>query len=178
VAALLFLLFAVPTRERVAILLNNKAALAYLHFWRSADIDGARRFMDPVLRGDVTADVRRTQEKVAPGETVLVWTELPFLLDYRRNRVIDMNVAGLNQAWARIPPSRYVIWQYSGYGIVGPREYESRILTVGRRTGEMSARALDVVRWFQRILPYSNKLSNEGGVLVLQPREGTPPPPG
>ena len=91
-----------------------------------------------MLDGDRTADVRHFQEMIPPGETLLAWTTVTFLLDYQRNRIIDVNEEGMGKPCARIPQFRYIRWQYKGYG-VNTMETLTRETAVGRHTGALGA---------------------------------------
>ena len=177
VAAVLVVLFAVPARHRVANLINNRSALAFLQYWGSTTINSSRQYMDLVLRSEAAADIRHVQEMIPIGEPLLVWTGLPFLLDYRRNMVIDINVAGVSQAWGRISPARYVLWQYQGFGIASPALYRYEIAKYGRRTGTVDARALDIFLWLQHVAPDSKIIATQDGVILFQTNETALPAP-
>ena len=133
--------------------------------------------MGSVLQNKDPLGLRKIQEMILPGETVLVWTETSFLLDYRRNKIIDMNIAGMGQPWGRIAVPRYVLWQNSGYGIATPEAYRYDIAHLGRRSGHLEARALDVFLWLQQLAEHSKVLANENGVILLEATDKTLPPP-
>jgi hypothetical protein len=137
VALALMVLFATSTRERISRLLHEGNALAYLHSWSGAGIARAHHVVDAALSGDAATNVQSFQNLIPPGESVLVWTVTQFLLDYRRNNIIDMNLEGLGRPWSRIPTVRYVLWQYEGYAASTP-ELHQRSIAVGRHTGARS----------------------------------------
>ena len=73
--------------------------------------------------------VSDVQRLVPEGETLVAWISLPFLLDYGRNRIFDVEPAGLGSLTQDFPfdgnveagedyfrrhRARYVLWQYSG----------------------------------------------------------------
>jgi hypothetical protein len=76
-----------------------------------------------------------------------------------------------------IPPARYVVWQYSGYGAHTEKVFWHEIATFGRRKGALDAYALDVLRWLQDIAPASQTLSNRDGMIVFEMKEGALAPP-
>ena len=176
VGALVALLFVSSTGERVARLLHQGTALAYLHSWSGAAIDRARHFMRPVLNGDRTAEVRHFQEMTPPGETLLAWTTVTFLLDYRRNTIVDVNEEGLGKPWARIPQFHYILWQYKGYG-VNTVETLTRETAVGRHTGALGAHGLDVLFWLDDVVQTSENLGDHDGMILARTNEGALPPP-
>jgi hypothetical protein len=69
------------------------------------------------LDSETLAKVRRIQSMVPAKEPLLVWNRVPFDLDYRRNGIIDVDIAGLVNSWAELPPVRYVLWDYRGSGM-------------------------------------------------------------
>jgi hypothetical protein len=176
-AVFLLLLFSSSMHQRLGTLLHQRSELAYLHKWRPAALNRNREFQERVLDGALTAEVQRLQEEIPPGRTILAWTGTPFLLDYGRNHVIDMNVAGLDQPWGRIPSVRYVTWQESGYGTHTEEVLNYEIAVFGRRTGKLDARALDVLHWLQEVVPASKIIDDMDGVLVIETDEKTLQPP-
>jgi hypothetical protein len=78
-----------------------------------------------------TADsIRKIQEKIRTGETVLVWTAMPFHLDFQRNNILAASGAGLINPWLGFPAGtpkdglqqylrswgiRYVLLEVSGF---------------------------------------------------------------
>ena len=177
-ASVLILLFASPMRDRLSTFYHQKSGLAYLHQWGGTEIAQNQQFMRPVLLDKDPLNIRAFQETVPAGEPLLVWVGTPFVLDYTRNEILDMNIAGLGQAWGRISIPRYVLWQRSGYGIATPEDYRYEIRAFRRRSGQLAARALDVVLWLQTIAPQSKILREENGVVLFQTSEDTLAPPG
>jgi hypothetical protein len=169
-SALLIFVFASPTHERVATLLRHRSALAYLHHWHIAALDRARYYQDQVLNGDVKAEVQHLQKAIPPGEALLAWTDTPFLLDFRRNNIIDANVDGLSQPWGRISPPSYVLWQFLNRDGTRSAEesYRREIAAFGRRTGNLDARAIDVLDWLQNISAHSEIIGYQDGMIIFQ----------
>jgi hypothetical protein len=165
---LLLLLFVPSTFLRVGKLLHQGSELGYLHHWNGAARKRNAEFEARALDDRFAADVRQLQEKVPAGETLLVWTTVPFLLDFRRNRIVDANVAGLGQPWGRISLPRYVLWQPSGYGAQTERVLGYEIRVFGRRIGKLDARALDVLRWLRDISSQSEILGERNGLLLFR----------
>jgi hypothetical protein len=174
-AAALVLLFAPAMRQRVGMLLHQGTELSYMRNWDLRAIDGGRRSQVPVLDGQIAAEVRSLQDLVPTGESLLVWTNTPFLFDYHRNTVIEANVAGFGQAWGRIPPTRYVLWQYSG---VSTAEDYRREMRFGRRSGELAARALDAFFWFRDAAKVSEVIADRNGMILFRVKPKALPAPG
>jgi hypothetical protein len=177
IAVVLLLLFAAPTFLRVGKLLHQGSELGYLQHWNTAARNRNIEFEARALNGQFAADVRQLQERVPPGQALLVWTTVPFLLDYRRNKIVDANVAGLSQPWGRISVPHYVLWQPSGYGAQTERSLGYEIRTFGRRVGSLDARALDVLWWLQNISSRSEILGERNGMLLFRTDARTLLPP-
>ncbi len=78
--------------------------------------------------------IRAIQQRIPEGEPIIAWINAPFLLDYRRNPIIDVDNAGLNTPWARSPGvAHYVLWEYRGYGVRAPRAYAHQARRPGRQ---------------------------------------------
>jgi len=107
---------------------------------------------------------------------LLVWAVTPFLLDFNRNKIIDMNVEGLGKPWASIPAVRYVLWQYKGYAVNTPKIL-SRDISGGRHMGAISASALDVAYWLQEAVSVSRILRDEDGIVLFEIGKSAPPVP-
>jgi len=102
--------------------------LAYNDYWLSP---AAREY------------VRGFQDKVPRGERLLVWINTPFLIDYKRNGIVDVDTAGIGSPWAHVPDGvQYVLWQYKGLGVRTSVDYEEVMAGEGAREREIAARAL------------------------------------
>jgi len=88
----------------------------------------SRFAMSDEAKGAVSA----LQRLVPEGETLVAWISLPLHLDYRRNRIFNVEPAGLgspaqdfpfdggaeaSEEYFRRLGVRYVLWQHSGLGI-------------------------------------------------------------
>ena len=96
----------------------------------------------------------------------MVWASTPFLLDYRRNTILDLNTAGLNQAWGRVVPVRYILWQHDRYAD-RPANIRHEI-SFGRRTGRMAARSLDVFEWINEVVSNGQTIGDSGGMVLVR----------
>ena len=61
------------------------------------------------------AEVRRQQDKIPPGSSLIAWIYTPYFLDYSRNTVFDAEIAGISNPWAGPPAADYILWEYRGY---------------------------------------------------------------
>jgi hypothetical protein len=74
-------------------------------------------YSESVLHGSTKAKVERLQALIPEHETAMAWIGAPFYLDFRRNKIYDVELGGLVNPWAHLPPAHFVLWQFSGYGI-------------------------------------------------------------
>jgi hypothetical protein len=112
VAVLPLLVFLPSLRDRV---LQAKTSGSVLAFSWLADDRTYLEYNQQMLQGSAREKVAAMLGMVPAGETVIAWIDMPFYLDYARNRIIDAEPAGLSTRWAIVPPARYVIWEYKGY---------------------------------------------------------------
>jgi hypothetical protein len=69
-----------------------------------------------VLYGDTGARIRKIQKLIPKNTKVMAWILTPFYLDYSRNEIIDVEMAGLMPPWAKASGVQYIIWEHHGYG--------------------------------------------------------------
>jgi hypothetical protein len=87
-----------------------------LAFRYSSLTDAYRSQYAQLTSTEQAAFVRRLQESVPPGASILAAMSSPFRFDFRRNPIYDVTVAGIHAPWAHIPQVEYVIWDYAGDG--------------------------------------------------------------
>lgn len=98
-------------------------------------------YSQEVLYGPERQTVKTLQDKVPAGEPVLVWMNAPFYLDYKRNRILDIDPAGVGNPWAVVPHAQYLIWSYTGYAMPDDDEFTTDALFVGAGERKNSLRA-------------------------------------
>jgi hypothetical protein len=81
------------------------------------------RYNHDVLHGPMGQRVAVAQAAVPRGAPILAWINTPFLLDFRRNPIADLEPAGLVTPWASIPSASYVIWELNGFATTQPNGY-------------------------------------------------------
>jgi hypothetical protein len=113
--------------------------------WSTADAD-YMEYMQRVLRGPEQETVRALQEKVPAGATILTWINAPFYLDYKRNRIVDIDPAGIGNPWASVPKAEYLIWDYDGFATRDAEWYRRQALDVGAGERRNAALSLDFLR--------------------------------
>jgi len=83
------------------------------------------------------------QDKVPPGAPLVAWINTPYLLDYRRNEILDADTVGLSTRWAHVPEGvRYVLWQYAGEEVPTSGDYAIKASGPGEMERGIAARDL------------------------------------
>lgn len=145
-AALVVALFFPSMTTRMRRAMSDHSIAAYNWLSREPDyIAFSHRVTSPRER----ASVKAMQELIPAGEPVLAWTADPFYFDYRRNRIIDIDPAGIGAPWADVPSAKYLILDYDGYPTPAEADYREDALDVGageRRNAEYTLEFLRRVR--------------------------------
>jgi hypothetical protein len=97
-------------------------------------------YNDYVLHGGMQHQVSAAQAAVPPGAPVVAWINAPFWLDFRRNPISDLDVAGLETPWSAVPRTSYVIWEFNSPVTPQVAGYES---ARGAASGQLQARVMD-----------------------------------
>jgi hypothetical protein len=113
--------------------------------------------------------IEALQEKVPPGEPLLAWINAPFLLDYRRNPIIDADTVGLASPWARVPENvRYVLWQYQGPEVRKQGDYVRVMQGPGYRERLVATRSLNFAAYLSQIARNSDVIAADGQFVLFK----------
>ncbi len=126
------------------------------------------RYNQEVLYGPIRDRVKTVQNRIPAGEPVIAWITAPFYLDYRRNPVFDVDVAGLATPWSRMPEARYVMWEYRGYAVRSPKYYKRWARRASLYEREIALRSLSFAR---QLVDWSRRaeiLYDDGGVVLFR----------
>jgi hypothetical protein len=157
--------FASSLRTRIAMAVSTHSAASYS--WLATDHDYIA-YNERVLKGAERRSVKALQDLVPAGEPILAWMNTPFYLDYRRNRIIDIDTAGIGVPWAAVPPARYLIWDYGGFATADQDDYEGRALNPGAGERKDSIKTLDFIRWLNGVIEHGQVLYDDGEVKVVR----------
>lgn len=109
------------------------------------------------------------QAKVPAGEPLLVWIDTPFLLDYRRNTVVDADTVGLASPWAHVPGSvRYVLWQYQGPEVRRTGDFLKAMQGPGYRERMVAARSLAFAAHLSQAAQNSDVIASDGEFVLFK----------
>ena len=154
---------------RAGRLARDGSMLAYLPSKSPETLGRFRAFDRSVLGGELRESVATAQRLVPPGETILVWHSAPFLLDFARNPIVDLNPSGLMGLRAKVPAYSYVLWQYRGYATRQPAYFDAEIKnSKGWGQTYEAARGRDCYRFLNDLAGRAEILSNDGQTVLLR----------
>jgi len=132
---------------------------------------------------DAKKEVQTAQQMVPEGALLIAWTPLAFHLDYNRNRIVDIDPAGLANPWLDFPFGKdlsdgvkyfidsgayYILWHYRSYAVrpVGNLREEAaspypRAHTIGVRTHQL-------VEMLYAMTQDSQILGNNGSIVIME----------
>jgi hypothetical protein len=119
------------------------------------------------LDSETLAKLRGIQSMVPAKEPLMVWNSIPFDLDFQRNPIFDVDISGPANPWATLPPVRYVLWEYHGYGTrtVGFCREETLSHNLhDRRDGEL---CLSFLKLLDDLAEHSQILYNDGETVLF-----------
>jgi hypothetical protein len=127
--------------------------------------------------------VHTAQQIVPQNESLAAWTSLALHLDYRRNRIVDIEPAGLASPLTDFPFGQgtadgiryfqalgidYVLWQYRGYAV----RSEQSILTMAASPYEgfqrIGVSTHQFVKFLINLTKQSEILYNDGSIVLLK----------
>jgi hypothetical protein len=166
-AAMIVIWFLPSAYQRARLLHNSGSMLAYLQWWSPTDIEQAVRFDQNAFDRSERQRWSAVQQFVPPGEPLLAWIAEPFALDFARNPIIDVDLSGLGTPWTRMPKVSYVLWQFKGYGVRQPSDYDyASEIWVGREAF-IDARGYQFVRYLMDLHAASKMILFEDEQTVL-----------
>jgi hypothetical protein len=126
-------------------------------------------YSQKALSDEASAHVAQLQNLIPPLEPVIAWISQPFHLDYRRNLIIDIVPAGLATPWAKIPSDvRYLIWEYRGYAVRSPQNYERIRQSPGRLERNAAIAAIAFAGGLGRAAGKAELLHDTGSIAVFR----------
>ncbi|GAC1610075.1 MAG: hypothetical protein NVS4B10_25580 [Myxococcales bacterium] len=113
------------------------------------------------------------QALVPAGAPLLAWLAQPFNLDFARNRIIDVEPAGLVTPWARVPAeARFVLWQYAKPAVRIPAQLSPYFSGAGAHDRAESLRTLAFLRRMAALAGSATRLYDDGRWMLFRLQEG------
>lgn len=135
------------------------------------------------LSADAKKQVQTAQQIFPKGKTLIAWTPLAFHLDFQRNRIIDIDPAGLTNPWLSFPFGKrteegityfknlgikYLLWQYRGYAVRSEDELIRLASSPFKRRHAIGAKTHQFVKFLANMANQSQILYNDGSIMVLK----------
>jgi hypothetical protein len=125
-------------------------------------------YNDYVLHGVMRNRVRNAQHEVPAGAPVIAWVSAPFWLDFRHQRVTDLDLAGLETPWATIPDASYVIWDFGSAATPQLPGLEFERKASGLLQARIADDGLRLTRALLSLNERSRVIFNDGALLVMR----------
>ena len=128
-------------------------------------------------------DIQEAQLVVPGDRNLAAWTPLAMHLDYRRNRILDVDPAGLANPWLEFPFGRqvgegvkyfinldahYVLWQYSSPAVRPEQALLEWATSPYARSHTIGVRTYQFVNTLRGMARDSKILYNNGSIVVMQ----------
>ena len=166
VAAVPVLAFAPSLRDRVKQALDSGSVLAFS--WL-APTPEYLEYNRQVLFGDMRQRVATAQAAVPRGEAAVVWINAPFYLDFKRNRIADVEPgAGLIAPWSKMPEAHYFIWEYAGYANMDPDDYRDEMAEGPDMMRRVGAARLNMTEKLNALMQRGQKFYDDGAIAVFR----------
>ena len=169
-AAIVVIWFMPDAWLRARSLVQNGTMLAYLKNWTEEERNSLISESHEMFYGPMRQRINDLQERVPKGDRLLVWINAPFLLDFVRNPLIDIDIAGTATPWSKTPAVSYILWQYKGFGVRQPRDYVQQTLEPGRRESYLGASGLVYASRLQDLFTHSQTAVNAGPTAAQKVR--------
>ena len=109
------------------------------------------------------------QDQVPQGAPLLAWINTPYLLDYKRNVIMDADTVGLSTRWAHVPDNvRYVLWQYRGQEVPTADDYALRMRGPGTMERAVAARDLAFGKHLSELAQRAKVIASDGQFVLFR----------
>lgn len=170
---LLILLVLPDALIRGQLLIKNGSMLGYQRGWSPRAIEQMQNLAHNALHEDLGKRISEIQALVPEHEPLLVWIATPFLLDFKRNPIIDVDIGGISTPWAITPPVSYIMWQYEGAGARKPRDYVGQMNGPGRRETYLAYKGYYYANQLNKFVKDSDIIFNDKKIILMKIKPGT-----
>ena len=158
--------FAPSLRDRAQQAIHSGSVLAFS--WLAPDPDYID-YSQQVLYGNVRRQVEAAQAAVPAGKEVVVWINAPFDLDYRRNRIVNIEPSeGFVTPWSKLPDAHYFIWEYVGYANMEEADYAGEMAEGPDLMRRVWAARSNMTRRMSELMRRGDKLYDDGAIAVFR----------
>ena len=165
---------------------RGRQALQYgslLSFPKRARNQEYMAYIRYAFSSDAKKEIQTAQQMVPEGALLIAWTPLAFHLDYSRNRIIDIDSAGLANPWMDFPFGKelsdgieyfidagayYVLWHYRSYAVRPVGNLREEAASPYPRAHTIGVRAQQMVEMLYDMTQHSQILGNNGFIVVFK----------
>jgi hypothetical protein len=126
------------------------------------------RYCHDVAFGPVRSRVEAAQALVPSGEPLLAWINTPFYLDYHRNPIFSVELAGLGTPWARVPVVHYFLWQFHDPATRPLSYYQNYASVMGTHERFLAAQGLRFTQSLPALLHGAKVLYERDGFVLYR----------
>jgi hypothetical protein len=185
------LIFSVFATGLVVIFYESLAERARQAFQFGSTLSFSKLVRDPLylaynkyaFSSEAKKDIQEAQLVVPGGRNLAAWTPLAMHLDYRRNKILDIDPAGLANPWLEFPFGRqvgegvkyfinldahYVLWQYSSPAVRPEQALLEWATSPYARSHTIGVRTYQFVKTLRGMARDSQILYNNGSIVVMQ----------
>ena len=98
------------------------------------------------LSNNAKIQVQNWQKLIPEKKSIMALITKPFYLDFKRNEILEIELAGFGNPWHIFPSGEYMIWQHSGMGSTSVRSLKKNINTFGIKDAKESMLALQSIQ--------------------------------
>jgi hypothetical protein len=127
-------------------------------------------YNNDVFSPDKKLLVRKWQEMIPEGEAIMSWINTPFYLDFKRNKIIEIDIVGLDNPWSFFPSAKYMIWEYNNYATRSIKTLTSSARNDAYYDRKNAIAALNFIKKIDTLIKsYKIQIiSNDGSTLVFK----------
>jgi hypothetical protein len=185
------LIFSVFATGLVVIFYESLAERARQAFQFGSTLSFSKLVRDPLylaynkyaFSSEAKKDIQEAQLVVPGGRNLAAWTPLAMHLDYRRNKILDIDPAGLANPWLEFPFGRqvgegvkyfinldahYVLWQYSSPAVRPEQALLEWAASPYARSHTIGVRTYQFVKTLRGMARDSQILYNNGSIVVMK----------
>ncbi len=113
---------------------------------------------------------QKWQENIPKKVPVMAWINTPFFLNYKRNEIIEIDIAGLDNPWAIFPSAEYMIWERKGFATRSLKDLQHKAKTAPLYDRKVAIRTIQHIKKI-RDLYNAGKIrfiKDDGEVLIFK----------
>lgn len=121
-----------------------------------------------VLNGAAKGRIKKLQELVPEGATIIAWLNYAHLLDFQRNKIIEVDTAGLSNPWAVMPDASYIMVDINGFATRRKSQLVKMLSRPGLYDVQIWKDTLDFIKYLETKVPVEAVLAKEQDIVVYK----------